>query len=206
MSTAPAATAEKPETKTDRKDIYIGYAGTFDASTLKDGKTKADKPYASATLVVSEDKKVTVSAFSADGIAALKAAVASNAPTIIQGYLADAPGYMNLHKVGASEYTGELANVQSGVGEKSKVPYFDAILKAEGDRKFPIVLKAFGDAATALAGAANGDKLTVEGYAQRVTTGAGEEAGYRAGAQVTKLVSLEPAAKKEAEVDDSPSP
>lgn len=205
MSTAPAAAAA-PEAKTERKDIYIGYAGTFDASSLKDGTTKTDKPYASAVLVVSDDKKVTVSAFSADGIAALKAAVASKAPTIIQGYLADAPGFMNLHKVGASEYTGELANVQSGPGGEGKMAYFDAILKANGDRKFPIVLKAFGDAAAALASAANGDKLTVEGYAQRVTAGAGEEAGYRSGAQVTKLVSLEPAAKKAAEVDDSPSP
>src|SRR5690554_431635 len=108
MTTAPAATAAKPEAKNEKKDIYVGYAGTFDAATLKDGKTKAEKPYASATLVVSDNKKVTVSTFSTDGIAALKAAVASGAPTIIQGYLADAPGFMNLHKVGASEYAGEL--------------------------------------------------------------------------------------------------
>ena len=120
MSTAPAAAAA-PEAKTERKDIYIGYAGTFDASTLKDGKTKADKPYASAALVVSENKKVTVSAFSADGIAALKAAVASNAPTIIQGYLADAPG---LDRAASHAFRRGAGRARRGLAEDGAIAAF----------------------------------------------------------------------------------
>mgnify|MGYP001469336425 CR=1 FL=1 len=204
MSTPAAATAEKPEAKKNR-DIYVGYAGKFDAASLNERNTKADKPMASAKLVVSDNKSVVVSAFTAEGIAALKEAVASKGEVIIQGYLADAPGYMNLHKVGASEYTGELANVRSGVSEGG-VAYFDAMLKTEiNGKSISLVAKAFGEVAEGLANAKDGDKLSIEGYAMRTPSGSGENAGYRSGIQVTSVTSIEPAAKKEAEAADEPS-
>lgn len=206
MTNAPAATADKAKSQ----DIYTGYAGKFDAATLQtDLKTKADKPYARAVLVVSDDKKVSVTAFTLAAIEELKKAVATDAPGIVQGYLGDAPGYLTLHKVGASPYVGELASVRSGVSEKG-VPYFNAILKAdiEGrDKPLNLIAKAFGDDAKALAELKDGDKITAEGYPQREKVGSADAPEYRSGVMITKLEGFTraPAAPK-SEADNSPTP
>jgi hypothetical protein len=202
------STANTPatDTKAEKKnDIYVGYAGKFDAASFEEKKTKADKPMATAVLVVAEGKKVHVSTFSADGIAALKDAANSGAEQIVQGYLSDAPGYMNLHKFGATSYEGELRNPQSGVSEGG-VAWFDAILMAKiNDKTIPLKVKAFGDAATALSGANDRATVALDGYAARMKEGQGEDAGYRSGVQVTQLTKLELAteAKAEAKVEDN---
>lgn len=186
------------ENKSEKKDIYTGYAGTW-SGEVDERKDKNGKPYGVAKLQLGDSKTVSVTAFG-EGVEKLKKAVADGVG-VVHGYLSDAG--IRFHEAGERTLKGVVANLRGGTSEKG-VDWADAILVNEGTdgKKHSTVLKAFGDAAKIVNEAGDGATVEVVGHLTREKL---KDNAYRGGFAAREVTSVEPAPKKEAEAE-APNP